>query len=207
MKFEFIIDACSFINLGAIQVGNSGESLLDLIQRSGKISIVGEVDKEIYDHYSRNLPSYLRRRRHVKSTNRMKIGVYEKIIAGSVQVSRKSKNKGEVDSFALAIDLHSYSKVTSLVFLSDDENAKNGVLRDWIAAFPGILVWSSYDLVLYLYAIGLVPSKDLANSLIRDVFTENAPPLKERTDKFTQKGFEIVQKNNSKIENIFRLCY
>jgi hypothetical protein len=74
---------------------------------------------------------------------------YEQKLVAKVLPS-PSSNKGEIDNFAVAIDLFMIGKI-GLVFLTDDENALRGCLNELIPAFPICQMWSSLDVVLFLY--------------------------------------------------------
>jgi len=115
---------------------------------------------------------------------------------------QKNANKGEVDNFIVSIDqLHEINK-NSVVFITDDEKALRGILSEWLQAFPAISIWSSYEVVLYLYAQNSIPSKDIALEMIQEIIAFTAPNPIDRSEKTTEKLITLKKKYFNRIEKI-----
>lgn len=172
-----------------------------------------EVNKEIEDHLEDGMPSNQDRKDCVLIARKFTINEYERRILGKTLKSRSDagwtkkngKDKGEVDNFIISIDqVHHFRKI-GVVFITDDLSSLRGILKDWVEAFPTMSTWSSYEVVLFLYIERVIPSKDLAIDLIRELQTRNAPPVALRTPEFTQSLIKQFQSYDLKLKTISKL--
>ncbi|QXU41463.1 hypothetical protein [Pedobacter sp. D749] len=141
--------------------------------------------------------------------SRFSINDYEVKMLGKTLISRKKKeDRGETDNFLLSVDLIHHSHTKGLVvFLTDDQKAVGGFLNDWLPAFPTIKLWSSYEVILFLYAEKIIPSKDIAVELIKEVIAFSAPKPAERSVDTAQKLLSILRFYNKKIELVSQIIH
>ena len=153
MKLTCIIDACSYIYLDECDfratIGENDYSLLNLLDHVVTIKYSHEVSREISRHLSSTSVEVLARSNKIHAFRKLTEAEYEQKLVAKV-LSYPSHNKGELDNLAVVIDLFLMGK-TGLVFLTDDDNALRGCLRELLPAFPICQVWSSLDAVLFLY--------------------------------------------------------
>lgn len=211
MKFNCIIDTCSYVNLH--QVDFNRRSLLKYLVNKVNIIFSPEVNKEIDDHFEDGMPSNRERKDCVLISRQFTINEYERRIIGRSLKSRRDKgwnkkndkNKGEIDNFIISVDQAHHFKKVGIIFLTDDQNCLRGVLKDWLQSFPTVSVWTSYEVVLYLYIENVIPSADLAIELIRELQTKNAPPINQRTPEFTQTLIQQFKSYDLKMKTISKL--
>jgi hypothetical protein len=213
MKLDCIIDTCSCIYLG--QSAFRQRNLLLYLHERVNLYYSKEVSLEIEDHFDKGIPSFLLKKgKFIHLPKRYINDEYEKRVVGEVLLSRVSGgNKGEIDNFIISVDLAHHIKKNGVVFITDDDNALNGNLKGWIEAFPSIKIWNSFDVILYLYAEKIIPSKDFALDLIRDLFAHTAPKdiingndgnLKEATRK---KFRERLTQYNDRVDRVSRVLF
>ena len=163
------------------------KTLLQYLNTTADLNYSPEVEKELRDHRSKNLPTFIYHRKRKLSTARFTMNEYERRMIGKVLESRKKNgDKGEVDNLILAIDQTHHFKKNTITFICDDEKALNGVLKDWLLSFPVINVWTTYEVILHLYAEKIIPSKDIAVELVKEVISFTSPNTPERSEKTTQ---------------------
>ncbi|MHB1178599.1 MAG: hypothetical protein ACYCZO_09740 [Daejeonella sp.] len=161
---------------------------------------------EIVDHKDKGLPPFIQSRKLILKPVRYTVDQYEvKMLGKTLPTRRKKGDKGEVDNFIVAIDQVHQIKRGVLIYITDDGSALKGILNVWMDAFPAIKYWSSYDVVLYLYAENIIPSKDVAVEMIKDVIAASAPKIGERSQKVTDKLTQILKSYNQRIEHISQL--
>ncbi|WP_199142029.1 hypothetical protein [Pedobacter sp. ASV12] len=114
---------------------------------------------------------------------------------------KKGGSRGEVDNFILSIDLLHHTKKGAMVYITDDKKAIKGKIGEWIPAFPGVQMWTSYDVLLFLYAHNVIPTKAIAVNLIRDL---NAVTTKyePRSEELTARIQKLVTQVRDKIEKV-----
>jgi len=161
---------------------------------------------EIRDHSDKGIPQFIQRDSLKLNTVKHSMNEYERRMLGKVLPSRRSGgNKGEIDNFLLAVDQVHHIKKNSSIFITDDENALNGNLNGWVEAFPAIKIWSSYEVILFLYSEKIIPSKDIALDLLKQLIATKAPRPADRSEKTTNKLIKILAVYNKRIENISQL--
>lgn len=200
MKINCVIDTCSCIYLSNAEFGQ--KPLLKYLNENANLSYSKEVKKELHDHKEKNLPSFIHN--YGFSPTGFSISEYERRMTGKVLPTRKKGgNKGEIDNFLISVDKSQSKGKLSIIFISDDTTALNGLLKEWLASFPKIHVWTSYEVILFLYAEKIIPSKDIAIELIRDIIAITNP--KDRSPKLTSKLTALLQTYNQRVENISKL--
>lgn len=202
MKFNCIIDTCSFIYLHRVICNR--KSLLSYLKNVTNLILSPEVNVEIRDHFLDGMPSNEERKRFVKIARKHSIPEYERRIAGRTY-SPRERNKGEIDNFIISIDQVHHFKRTGVIFLTDDSNCLRGVLKDCSIAFPTIKIWTSYEVVLFLYIERAIPSIDLASDAIGDLISSTAPRPVERTMEYTQKLIKLRAEYESKLKTVSKI--
>lgn len=173
MKFTCIIDTCSYIYLNKCEVFR--KTALQLLHNSVNIIFSPAIEKEIVDHYESQMPSMKQRRANIKRTTFYSIAQYEiKLFGNSLQ--DRAQDKGERDNLSLILDQYLSGKKVGTVYLTDDDNAIQKVICDQIGAFPVFKLWSSYDVIIFLYILKAIPEKALAENAIRDINNIMVPP-------------------------------
>lgn len=204
MKLNCIIDTCSCLCLTQAEFRQN--SLLYYLNDKAALNYSHEVHVELRDHSEKGLPNFIHDNRRRVRTIRFSINEYEKRMLGKTLVSReKNGNKGEVDNYLVAIDQIHEIKKNSIIFITDDEKALRGILSEWLQAFPTISIWSSYEVVLYLYAENSIPSKDIALDMIQEIIAFTAPKPNDRSEKTTEKLIALKRKYFNRIEKIQKI--
>jgi len=131
---------------------------------------------------------------------------YEVRMVGKVLPSRKKGgDKGEIDNFIVTVDQIHHVKKGLMVYITDDQKALIGNLDTWMDAFPAIRLWSSYDVVLFLYAEKIIPSKDIALEMVKEIIATTAPEPSKRSEKTAAKLTNTLSDYNKRIENISQI--
>ncbi|MDI6740335.1 MAG: hypothetical protein QME74_08225 [Candidatus Edwardsbacteria bacterium] len=103
---------------------------------------------------------------------------------GSPPKSYGAKNAGEHGNTRVALELLLSRRTGHTIFITDDEKAVNGFLTNVSYCFPGINIWTSADVILYLGAVLLKENKtdyESIRSALRDVYAAGANKWGERT--------------------------
>ncbi|KMQ61152.1 hypothetical protein ACM40_15775 [Chryseobacterium sp. BLS98] len=204
MKLNCIIDTCTCIALSNTEFKQ--KRVLDHLNNIAVLNFSPEVHIELRDHSDKNLPKFIHNKSRKLGTSKHSISEYERRMLGKTLTSRAKKgNKGEIDNFLVSVDqIHTFKK-NNVIYITDDKKALNGVLEEWAPCFPVISVWTSYEVILYLYAEKIIPSKDIANDLIQDIINFTAPKPAERSPKTTSEIMSLKVSYKNKIENISKL--
>ena len=201
MKLNCIIDTCSCVNLSNSWFRQ--KSLLSYLNDKAALKYSKEVHLELRDHKDKNLPHFIHTNGRAIGVQKNSVPEYERRMIGTNLVSRKKKgNKGEIYNLIVSIDQIHHVKKNSIILISDDDN---GVVSDWVESFPLIKTWTSFDVVLYLYAEKVIPSKDVAFEMIREIISFTSPPVASRNEKTTQKVTKLFSTYLKRIENINKI--
>ncbi len=200
MKLNCIIDTCSCLCLSNAEFRQN--SLLHYLNIKAHLNYSNEVHIELRDHDSKGLPSFIHDNRRRITPQKFSISEYERRMLGRTLSPRSQNDKGEVDNFLISVDqLHQLDK-NSIIFITDDKKALRGILYDWVDVFPAIKFWTSYEVVLFLYAEDLIPSKEIALDMIREVISLTAPKPSERSEKTTAELISTAKNYSKRIEKI-----
>lgn len=212
MRFNCVIDTSSYINLNMAEFKQ--KSVLKYLYDNVNVHFSNEVHLEIKDHYKKEMPSFLRRQRDLLRPKKYTMAEYEKRIVGkSIQsrtADKRSKDKGEVDNFIVSIDQIINSRKNGIVYIGDDEKSARGILSGWAEAFPAINVWSSYEVILYLYSEGVIPTSDIAVNLIQQLNSSFAPKnpaslTDEKKNELSQKLIKRLSDYKNRIEKVKKI--
>lgn len=197
MKLNCIIDTCSCIILSNVDFRQ--KKLISYLNNKAFLNFSKEVKLEIKDHSTKNIPHFLVQKNHL-NLNLNNYEKYENIIIGRKMVSRVKKgSKGEINNLILSIDLIHNVKKNSVIFISDDNNS---FVNEWVEAFPVIKMWSSFDVILFLYGEKIIPSKEIAINLIKELIYFIYHSEAGRSEKTTEKVTKLLSTYNKKIEKI-----
>jgi len=176
-KCACVIDTCSIINLDDIQLAR--QDVLSYIRRFFDVRVGGPLRDEFNRHRgqvsSREAsywPRFLSSRRYVPSVltdDQSVIGPFYT----SPPVFDGVRNAGEYANARVALELLLTKQIGHTLFITDDQNAQNAFLDRIQGAFPGIRLWTSADVIIYLGAVLLKESKlgfDDVKSALRDVY-------------------------------------
>ena len=204
MRINCIIDTCSCIYLTKAEFRQ--KPLLRHLHETANLNYCREVSLEVRDHSDKGLPTFIQHDKLKIRTEKHSMDDYERKMLGKTLPSRKKGgNKGEVDNFLVAVDQVHYLKKSAPVFITDDENSLNGILSGWIDSFPAIKVWTSFEVILFLYAEKVIPSKDIAVDLLREIISFKAKAAGGRSEDLTNKLTKTLALYNKRIENIGKL--
>jgi hypothetical protein len=204
MTINCVIDTCSCICLSNSEFNQN--TLLQYLNERVKITYSNEIHIELRDHKDKGLDSFIFDQRMRTRTVKFSMDDYERRMLGKVLPSRQQKgDKGEIDNFLLTVDQVHHLKISSVIFITDDKKALKGVLSDWLKSFPTISVWTSFEVVLYLYAENVIPSKDIAIEKIQDIISFTAPPVGQRSNKNAQELISLKQEYSNRINKISSL--
>ena len=127
-----------------------------------------------------------------------------KMLGRSLPSRKPGGSRGEVDNFIIAVDQLHHIKKGAMIYITDDTKAINGIIGDWLPSFPGIQCWTSYDVLLFLYARQIIPSKDIAIEMLRDL--NSVARVEEGvSEALNIKLQKILMQMNKKIEKISRI--
>jgi hypothetical protein len=182
------------------------KTLLKHLYDNVNVNFCREVHLEILEHKDKGLPKFIQKGHLKIRSHKFSIDNYETRMLGKILPSRKKGgNKGEIDNFIVAVDQIHFLKKYPPVFITDDEKALNGSLLEWLNSFPAIRVWTSYEVVLYLYAQQLIPSKDIALDVIKELVAFKGRAATDKTPELTSKLTKILAKYNKRLEYIAQL--
>lgn len=152
-----IIDTSSIINLDDIQLAR--QDVLFYLRSFFDVRVCGTIREELDRH--RNLvssrevsywPSFLSKRRYIPS-----ILTDDESVIGpfftSPPLFDNAENAGEYGNARVALELLMMRQVGHTLFVTDDQRAYNSFLGTMQGAFPGVRMWTSADVILYLAAV------------------------------------------------------
>jgi len=203
MKLNCVIDCNSCVILSNIFYRQ--KSLLYYLNLHSNLIYSKEVGKELKDHRFQNLKSFIFKTNSQRNTKRYTIDKYEDKFLNRVLTSRDEngdKNKGEIDNFILSVDLTNHLKYNGIIFITDDKKFINGKFNDWKNSFPLIKMWTSYEVLLFLFSREIIESINPAKDLIRDIISFTKPPKEERSEKTNIEAQLLKNNYTSYIDNI-----
>lgn len=110
------------------------------------------------------------------------------------------RNKGEHGNARVALELLLTKTIGHAVFVTDDEKACNGFLKPMQQAFPGINLWTSVDVILYVGAVLLKDRKTVfgdVEAALRDVYTAGAKKCSNTNESDT-----VIRKRKKSLDNL-----
>jgi hypothetical protein len=158
--FHIIIDTNSFIFLSnvKIQIGGQDKSLLRILRQCATIQYAEAVDKEIKSISKRTKTEIV----SVSNAPKYSQGLFDKDITSIIT------DCGEKHNFILAMHTFLEKRQGNVVFLTDDTKAKEkeNILKNQIDTYSTFLhIWSSFDVVTYLYQMGVLQELVTTNAI------------------------------------------
>lgn len=180
-KAACILDTCSIINLDNIILAR--KDILYYVRRFFDVRVCQTIRDELQKHgnlvSSREITywmGFLNKRTCSPRTlidDQTIIGPFYSVPPTTFGV----RNKGEHGNARVALELLLTKTIGHAVFVTDDEKACNGFLKPMQQAFPGINLWTSVDVILYVGAVLLKDRKtvfDDVEAALRDVYVAGA---------------------------------
>ena len=206
MKINCIIDTNSCVYLSKVLYLQ--KSLLKHLSTKANLNYSPEVSKELIDHRPKGIETLMYKANNKTTTARFTIDNYEvRMIVKKSPSRQPTGNKGEIDNFVLSVDQIHHVKKNSIMFITDDKKAMNGVLSDWLGVFPVISFWNSFDVILYLYGEGIIKTRDDAFGLIRSVISISAPKVTDRSEKYTTTITKTYSEYGFKLDQVKKLIF
>lgn len=206
-KCMCVIDACSIINLDNITLAHN--DVLFYSRKYFNVQVCDIIKKEIKRHA--NLieskegsfwPPFLSNKTYLpeklKDDKKTLIHFYSK-----PPKSFDSESAGERGNARISLELLLTGKVGHVIFLTDDENARNAFLKDLSKSFPGCKLWSSFDLILYLGSQLMKQKKstwDDVFSALRDVLATNSK--RRKLGDYTSEAISDIKKYKKLLNKI-----
>lgn len=211
-KTACIIDTSSIINLDNIALG--GKDVLLFVRRFFDVRVCDTIREE-FDRHSNLVSS--------RESTYWSPFLRSKSVAPQVLIDDKSSiepfysspplfnqgdNAGEYGNARVALELLLTRQIGHTLFVTDDENACNAFLKTMQGAFPGVRLWTSADIILYLGSILLKEGKasyEQVRAALRDVYatSQRMKPLDQIT---AAEKTSIIQKQARSI-NQLKLAY
>jgi|SRR3990170_5299464 len=167
-----IVDTSALMNLREIECNN--EPIYRLLWKEFEVRFSSDVNGEIARHRTQVMPQAeecINKVHYVK-----RIDILEERLIG---LSSSSRHIGERHNLCVAFDLFE-KQLRHSVFLTDDVAARRGFIDEFFRIFNIGRVWSSLDLILYLFLRQhRVFSLSAAENALRDVnahITRNQNP-------------------------------
>lgn len=175
-KVVVVPDACSLINLEKIRISHF--NVLSFLRREMEILahevISNEVERNMEGPLKGEAKIWLKFLKGKVFKNRV-LTDDQMVLSMFFTVPPQKygcENAGERGNARLALEILLNRMAEMVVFVTDDQNAKNGFLYRMCKSFPSIILWSSVEVILFYGGILLkqkkVECKDVENAL-RDI--------------------------------------
>lgn len=184
IRFTCVVDASSYIYLSHEDSYSGGKTLLNLLSDKTNIKFSSEVNHEISHHYTSLMPTSAQRSSKVYRLGSRKIKTYkeyENRLFDNVS-NQGDANRGEKHNLIVAIDHYLAKKTKGLIFLTDDQKALNGIIKESVYTFPLYQIWNSFDVILFLYIEHKLFDRDFAEAAIININAEMARNNRPNTD-------------------------
>lgn len=90
--------------------------------------------------------------------------------------------------------------------MTDDNKAVNGLLNETLGAFPICKIWTSFDVILFLYLENKHFDLDIAKSAVRNLNAEISKNYNPSTDhKKTQERIKVFKDYIKRLERIRKI--
>ncbi len=109
---------------------------------------------------------------------------------------------GEHGNTRVALELLLTQQVGHAIFVTDDEKACAAFLRTVRRSFPGVNLWTSTDVILYLGALLMKDGKadfEAVRAALRDVHAASATKWDQITE---QQKSDIIKKNTANVNSL-----
>lgn len=206
-KAACVLDTCSIINLDNIKLAQ--KDILYYVRRSFDVRVCQTIRDELRKH--ENLLSKSQEITYwmgflSKQTYSPKTLVDNQTVIGPFYSNSTPpttfgvRDKGEHGNARVALELLLTKTIGHAVFVTDDEKASNTFLKPMQQAFPGINLWTSVDVILYVGAVLLKEGKtsfDDIKAALRDVYATGAKKWSNTNESDT-----IIGKRKKSVDNL-----
>ena len=188
-KTACILDTCSIVNLDDIELAR--KDILYYMRRFFDVRVCQTIRRELQQHTnlvsSREITywkSFLNKQAYFPTTltdDQNVIGLFY----STPPATFGARNKGEQGNARVALELLLTRTIGHAIFVTDDEKASNAFLKSMRQSFPGINLWTSADVILYVGAVLLKERKasfDDVKAALRNVYAAGAKKWSDRTD-------------------------
>jgi hypothetical protein len=208
-KLTCIIDASSYNYLSKCQITTEIDTtLLKLLSNEVAFRISPKVHIELNEGRAQSL---VNTSNPVYHTTKYQIDNYEQRLFGNVS-SQNDQDIGEKHNFAVMLDLFLARKQSGFIFLIDDASAKRNIFSNLFPAFPIALIWSSLDVVLFLYLLNGRSNNakkmfgyNVAQTALYDlnrILATDDPRMKEEKTKARQEAIKAYREHLDRIKAI-----
>ena len=203
-----VIDTCSIINLDEITLAR--RDVLEYLRRFFNVRVCDAIKDEFLRHrellvsreasYWESFLSTCRYRPNVLIDDQAVLEPFY----GNPPSFVGTDNAGERGNARVALELLLTRQAGHIIFITDDECACNAFLKVLSGAFPGISLWSSADVVLYLGAILMKERSadfEIVRSSLRDVYTaaRKVKPWEERNQAEKE---SLIRQQSTSVNNL-----
>lgn len=202
-KAACVLDTCSIINLDAIKLVR--KDILYYMRRFFDVRVCRTIGEELQKHVDlvssqeiKYWKPFLNKQTYsptILTDDRSVIGPFYSTSPTTFGV----KDGGEHGNARVALELLLTKRIGHAVFVTDDQKASDAFLKSMQQSFPGINLWTSVDVILYVGSILLKESKtdfDQIKGALRDVHAAGAKKWNDRTerekDQFISKSSKAV---------------
>ena len=204
-KAACVLDTCSIINLDNIKLAR--KDILYYMRRDFNVRVCQTIREELQQH--KNLLSKRQeitywRRFLSKQTYTPRTLIDDRTVIGPFYSAPPTtfgvRDKGEHGNARVALELLLTKTIGHAVFVTDDEKASNAFLKPMQQAFPGINLWTSVDVILYVGAVLLKERKtgfDDVEAALRDVYVAGAKKWSSTNETDT-----IIRKRKKSVDNL-----
>ena len=188
-KTACVLDTCSIVNLDDIELAR--KDILYYMRRFFDVRVCQTIRKELQQHTnlvsSREITywkSFLNKQAYSPTTltdDQNIIGLFY----STPPATFGARDKGEHGNARVALELLLTRTIGHAIFVTDDEKASNAFLKSMRQSFPGINLWTSADVILYVGAVLLKERKasfDDVKAALRNVYAAGAKKWSDRTD-------------------------
>lgn len=176
-----VLDTCSIINLDEIVLAR--QDVLLYMRQFFDVHVCGTIKDEFIRHRNKTSSREATYWERVLSSNTFDPSVLTENTStiGPFYTSAPpfvgTNNAGEHGNTRVALELLLTQKVGHIIFVTDDEKARRSFLTAVRRSFPGVQLWTSIDVILYLGALLLKEGKadfDAVRAALRDVYAATA---------------------------------
>ena len=203
-KAVCVLDMCSIVNLDNIELGK--KDILYYVRRFFDVRVCRTIRDELQQHQSlvssqeiTYWMGFLSKKIYSPTTlidDQTIIGPFYSAPPTTFGV----RDKGEHGNARVALELLLTKTIGHAVFVTDDEKASNAFLKPMQQAFPGINLWTSVDVILYVGAVLLKERKtgfDDIEAALRDVYVAGARKWSNTNETDT-----IIRKRKKSLDNL-----
>ena len=196
-KAVCVLDTCSIINLDEIILGR--EDILRYVRCDFDVHVSEVVPIEFVRHRSKmhsREASYWERFLNTRIQRNEILCSDEDALSHfhcSPPVFGGTDNAGEYANARLAMELLMTRKAGQVIFVTDDEKACNAFLRRLCESFPGIILWTSLDVVFYVSGVLMMRGK-IGVGEVEDALRDVVASAREWLDLSAQEKSNLVKR-------------